>query len=43
MKYGNCLTGAMALLWAKRDERPRLLLKNRPGTKVPQREEYEKR
>jgi hypothetical protein len=25
----------MVLLWMKRDERPRLLLKNRPGTKVP--------
>jgi len=35
MKYGNCLTGAMLLLWTKRSENPRLLLKARPGTKVP--------
>lgn len=35
MRYGNCLTGAMVLLWTKRDERPQLLLKTRPGTRVP--------
>jgi hypothetical protein len=35
MKYGNCLTGAALLMWTKRRENPRLLLKTRPGTKVP--------
>lgn len=35
MKYGNCLTGAILLLWTQRNERPRLILKTRPGTRVP--------
>jgi hypothetical protein len=35
MKYGNCLTGAMLLMWRERNNNPRFLLKIRPGTKVP--------
>lgn len=35
MKYGNCLTGALFLLWSKRKQNPRLILKTRPGTMVP--------
>lgn len=35
MKYGNCLTGAMLLLWRERNNNPRIILRSRPGTKVP--------
>jgi hypothetical protein len=35
MKYGNCFTGAVMLLWTQRDHKPRLILRTRPGTMVP--------
>lgn len=35
MRYGNCLLGALALLWMERLRRPRFLLRRRPGTLVP--------
>lgn len=35
MQYGNCLTGALVLLWTERKNQPKFLLKVRPGTKVP--------
>lgn len=35
MKYGNCVIGAFALLWRERWNKPRFLLKSRPGTIIP--------
>lgn len=35
MKYGNCLTGALFLLWNKRTHKPQFIIKYRTGTKVP--------
>jgi hypothetical protein len=35
VKYGNCLIGALILLWAKRRENPKFLFKNRIGSIVP--------
>lgn len=35
MRYGNCAIGALALLWRERCNKPRFLLKSRPGTFVP--------
>lgn len=35
MKYGNCLTGATLLMWKERKNRPKFILKIRPGTRVP--------
>jgi hypothetical protein len=35
MKYGNCLVGALALLWIQKRKNPRFILRCRPNTKVP--------
>ena len=35
MKYGNCLTGAIFLLWKERFNNPKFVMKYRIGTKVP--------
>lgn len=35
MKYGNCLFGALVLLWRERHNSPKFLFKARVGTKVP--------
>ena len=35
MKYGNCLIGALVLLWAKRRENPRFITRCRIGSRVP--------
>jgi len=35
LKYGNCLTGALLLLWTKRKQNPKLILRTRPRTMVP--------
>lgn len=35
MKYGNCLIGALLLLWKQRFNHPRFILRSRIGTKVP--------
>jgi hypothetical protein len=35
MKYGNCLIGALFLLWKKRRTKPKFILKYRMNTKVP--------
>lgn len=35
MSYGNCLVGAIALMWMERGRRPRFILRRRPGTSVP--------
>lgn len=35
MTYGNCLVGAIALMWIERSRRPRFILRRRPGTSVP--------
>jgi hypothetical protein len=34
LKYGNCLAGAFFLLWRERHNRPRFIVKRRPGTLV---------
>lgn len=35
MKYGNCFTGAVVLLWRERNNNPKFITKCRIGTKVP--------
>ena len=35
MLYGNCLLGAMVLLWRERKNSPRFIAKRRPGTRIP--------
>lgn len=35
MQYGNCLTGALFLLWKERKNKPKLILRRRIGTRVP--------
>lgn len=35
MQYGNCLFGALMLLWSKRKQKPRLLLRFRPESATP--------
>lgn len=35
IKYGNCLAGALFLFWKERNNSPTLLLRARPGTKIP--------
>ena len=35
MKYGNCLIGALFLLWKKRRTNPKFIFKYRTNTKVP--------
>lgn len=35
MRYGNCLLGALVLLWTQRKSDPKFLLKVRPSTKIP--------
>ena len=35
MKYGNCIIGAVILLWTKRHEDAELVFKNRIGSIVP--------
>jgi hypothetical protein len=35
MKYGNCLVGALYLLWKKRRTEPKFIYRYRPNTKVP--------
>lgn len=35
MRYGNCLSGALVILWRERRNNPRFLIKWRPGTCVP--------
>lgn len=35
MKYGNCLFGALFLLWRERYNKPKFIIKYRIGTRVP--------
>lgn len=35
MKYGNCLIGALVLIWIERSNNPKFILRSRIGTKVP--------
>jgi hypothetical protein len=35
MKYGNCLFGAIFLLWVLRKQNPICILRVRPGTLIP--------
>jgi hypothetical protein len=35
MKYGNCLLGALVLLWRERKNNPKFIMKYRMGTRVP--------
>ena len=35
MKYGNCLCGALLLIWTERKNKPKFIMKYRPGTSVP--------
>lgn len=35
MKYGNCLVGALYLLWKKRRTEPKFIYRHRANTKVP--------
>lgn len=35
MKYGNCLCGAVRIMWEERNNRPGLILRVRPGSLVP--------
>lgn len=35
MKYGNCLLGALILLWIERKNNPQFLLRVRPQTITP--------
>jgi hypothetical protein len=35
VKYGNCLVGALYLLWKKRRTEPKFIYRHRANTKVP--------
>jgi hypothetical protein len=35
MQYGNCLFGALLLVWTKRKEKPKFVLRFRPESFVP--------
>lgn len=35
MKYGNCLFGALILLWTERKNNPQFILRVRPQTNTP--------
>jgi hypothetical protein len=35
MQYGNCLLGALFLMFSQRENKPKFILKYRTGTKIP--------
>jgi hypothetical protein len=35
MQYGNCLFGALVILWNKRKEKPKFMIRFRPQSYVP--------
>lgn len=35
MQYGNCLVGALFLIYKERKNNPKFILRKRPGTLVP--------
>jgi len=35
MKYGNCLFGALVLLFKERKNKPKFIIKYRMGTRIP--------